>query len=782
MNSIWLITRHLIWTIAIVWCFSNSSFAFENIEVHPKINEVAAEQSILVSEPDNYLTKQLGLSNALEAFFNKKTIKDLIKEGDTEEDANPRPLRHFHDPLKSWDSAGIWNLNLSALLWAQSNPDSSNIVTWQAARTHFYDALTLISQEEREKNFAETFKSLGQLMHLVSDMAVPAHVRDDGHPEVMLPEWVGITHFEIYTKNKVNDTTIMKYEAASKPSPELFNQAKPHVYASSPVSALFDIDKYDETNPEITRDDTLPVGLAEYTNANFLSEGAMFWSYSYPDESETNWGDVSSLAPEQVLAEDNKLDTVRYVVRNSDNNEKIAALSYWYVDGSDNGPVATNKIILDDEVYKSYAGKLVPKAVGYSSALLDYFFRGKMDARNAFFIKDNLGNITGLNIEIKNSSKLGEAEELFVNGTVELAYQYTLSDVSFAEVKNIYTIYDEFDAINTDYISIALTFSNPIPIGVKDLSFTLIYKGILGNEPDAVAARVLPLTSEIAYAYQPDGLGTQSDIYTILPDGTNKVQVTDEQTPNTWLFSPAFSSDQQYLGFIRQTCSNPDHQTEGWCEGPHGGYIDILDRTLSLPYPSNMAQTLAFVDDVNWADTSAHHLQTFFFSPNGDRICAVASDGYYTGLVIYDLSAGTYAYIDSWAYWLSRNLYGSKPEWSPDGSYIAYTQLDDIAPGSPADIFIITPDGTTDIQLTSDGYRNIQPSWSPDGEELVFSSNRQGEGILDIWIMEKNGTIKRRIYNGGSNCYSPSFSPDGQSISFEQGGDVYTISIDSSNT
>ena len=34
---------------------------------------------------------------------------------------------------------------------------------------------------------------------------------------------------------------------------------------------------------------------------------------------------------------------------------------------------------LDDNVFRDYAARLIPRAVGYSAALLDYFFRGRLD-------------------------------------------------------------------------------------------------------------------------------------------------------------------------------------------------------------------------------------------------------------------------------------------------------------------------------------------------------------------------------------------------------------------
>ena len=48
---------------------------------------------------------------------------------------------------------------------------------------HFYEALTDINEEVRNENFREMCESLGRIIHLIEDMGVPAHTRNDfsGH-------------------------------------------------------------------------------------------------------------------------------------------------------------------------------------------------------------------------------------------------------------------------------------------------------------------------------------------------------------------------------------------------------------------------------------------------------------------------------------------------------------------------------------------------------------------------------------------------------------------------
>jgi hypothetical protein len=50
---------------------------------------------------------------------------------------------------------------------------------WDNARNYFYSALTEIDPLKRDDNYVKTFRSVGQVLHLLQDMAVPAHVRND---------------------------------------------------------------------------------------------------------------------------------------------------------------------------------------------------------------------------------------------------------------------------------------------------------------------------------------------------------------------------------------------------------------------------------------------------------------------------------------------------------------------------------------------------------------------------------------------------------------------------
>ena len=89
-------------------------------------------------------------------------------------------------------------------------------------------------------------------------------------------------------------------------------------------------------------------------------------------------------------------------------------------------------------------------------------------------------------------------------------------------------------------------------------------------------------------------------------------------------------------------------------------------------------------------------------------------------------------------------------------------------------IWVMNPDGTDMVQLTTTG-RNGHPSWSPNGSQIAFASNRDGND--EIYVMNADGSGQTRLTNSGSTDTSPSWSPDGSQIAFASFGASYDILV-----
>lgn len=91
-----------------------------------------------------------------------------------------------------------------------------------------------------------------------------------------------------------------------------------------------------------------------------------------------------------------------------------------------------------------------------------------------------------------------------------------------------------------------------------------------------------------------------------------------------------------------------------------------------------------------------------------------------------------------------------KIDWSPDGSRIVFSAPAFGGTGRSSNLFTVRVDGTGLKQLThaNDGVvNNGADSWSPDGKEIAFVSNRSG--TYQIWVMGADGTHVRQLTRGG---------------------------------
>ena len=98
---------------------------------------------------------------------------------------------------------------------------------------------------------------------------------------------------------------------------------------------------------------------------------------------------------------------------------------------------------------------------------------------------------------------------------------------------------------------------------------------------------------------------------------------------------------------------------------------------------------------------------------------------------------------------------------SPDGQWIVFTSERD---GS-ADLYRARVDGSSLERLTADPAYDDQASWSPDGRSIVFVSTRRS-GSTDIWTLDVATRATRHITAEAGGDFRPSWSPDGRWIAF----------------
>jgi dipeptidyl aminopeptidase/acylaminoacyl peptidase len=62
-----------------------------------------------------------------------------------------------------------------------------------------------------------------------------------------------------------------------------------------------------------------------------------------------------------------------------------------------------------------------------------------------------------------------------------------------------------------------------------------------------------------------------------------------------------------------------------------------------------------------------------------------------------------------------------------------------------SDIYVLDVDGSGEKRLTDTPGLDGFPSWSPDGEKIVFASDREGGGNWDLYVMDSDGSDQRRL-------------------------------------
>ncbi len=467
--------------LLIISAIAVNSYALE-VETHRAINEHIVKNALNGFSLGTYLKNQLGFQNSTDEKFNSLKVWEWLRDGGFYEDKPVwtipylRSVNHFHNPITDKGFTGLFRGLIlsgdSSIAWAQKpvgTQSPGGHYSWNDARDYFYKALTINSKATRDNYFAETFRGLGQLMHLVQDVSVPAHTRDDGH---MFYDYEGYVD-DIRSAKLVTFQNLL---------------SSPVFYGSTVnnISSFSDTNQYNGTNPNIAIGNT--IGLSEYTNANFFSEDTIFGSlitypaatsvqitdYSIPDPRDSN---RTVIRPYYKKVADGEIDYRLATVGLLKDYIMIYIPSYRGLERKS----------LDEGVYSDYAQRLIPRAVGYSAGLLNYFFRGEVEISKEIFEQITAQGITGLYLKVKNLTPNEEMKD----GEVRVSYRYK----PIGETEFTYGLSNPIASGNIPHEGEAyynFTFPDPIPADATDEQYLWVFKGTLGQEVGAVVGKVTP--------------------------------------------------------------------------------------------------------------------------------------------------------------------------------------------------------------------------------------------------------------------------------------------------
>ena len=99
-------------------------------------------------------------------------------------------------------------------------------------------------------------------------------------------------------------------------------------------------------------------------------------------------------------------------------------------------------------------------------------------------------------------------------------------------------------------------------------------------------------------------------------------------------------------------------------------------------------------------------------------------------------------------------IYLRQPSLSPDNQSIAFSYR--------GDIWRVSTQGGLATRLTTHPGRDQRPIWSPAGDQIAFTSDREGQG--DVYIMPASGGAPSRLTYQTGHDYPCDWSPDGAHI------------------
>jgi hypothetical protein len=476
------------------------AYAYD-LDTHAKLSAAAAAESSVANALTNLqlvIYSKMDVQSISRPVINNGTAFGWIREGAVREDGespcDDRVRQHFYNPLNNMGYSFGALTGIPSPLWGLEDTTSASAqeFSYRDARGYFWSALQSQTDADHQRNLALMFRSLGQVIHLIQDAAQPQHTRNDSHAGLTCPYTFGLlgpaSLYEEYVEGKAITGNLS--------------------YGGYPIVDL--------PRPRDFWDTEDGRGIAEFSNRNFVSAGTNFTGW--PNDVQPASGfpspnaagarlfkeDVQTLIPGTSLTgvmtfvgtpwSDSYTGTGGY-------NTRTSTYSLFTDDLGRRG--SKIEYSLNSFNYENAQQILIPRAVGYSAGLLNYFFRGTLEIaapdRYAYLAapySNGRGSFTKLMLKLRNTTFGAETG----SGTVQAIVRYRTASASSPLVYPYYAILrapsyaispSQSVSVTRDFQPLTFDFSvSPIPVDVADVSVMVVYRGPLtspqNTESDAI--------------------------------------------------------------------------------------------------------------------------------------------------------------------------------------------------------------------------------------------------------------------------------------------------------
>jgi Tol biopolymer transport system component len=302
----------------------------------------------------------------------------------------------------------------------------------------------------------------------------------------------------------------------------------------------------------------------------------------------------------------------------------------------------------------------------------------------------------------------------------------------------------------------------------------LCLNGLLALTISSLVACTGPATG-----YKPSGLpglvAFASDrdknihIYTINPDGTDVRPTSGDNRTIDGL--PRWSPDGSKIAFSSNQSGNYQIWTMN-ADGSDRKRLSDLKGRSALPRWSPDGSKIVFTSEVLDAEGSTS-LEIFVMNSDGGGVRQLTSPA--------QAAVGGAGHSEN-----ERMAWNSVPTWSPDGSRILFASNRD-GDGVTPILYSVNPDGSDQkkfgLIVAVDG---SEPDWSPVNNKIVCVRGTAAKG--DIWVMDASSPLPvltaSKITENMDDNRGPVWSPDGKQVAFVSDAngnkDIFIMNADGS--